>query len=213
MPYKYDLAISFSGSDRGLADRFATRLDAGGYSIFFDAFFQAELWGRDLSVALGEVYARDARFCLILLSNEYVQRAWTTHERRHAISRFISERNEYILCLKIDEIELPGFPSTIGYLSLSRFSEDKVYKLLLERLGAPNHEGQLSKLTADDVGLARAIIEACFRRAIYTRMDSEISMEAMLTSIVTSYWRAPAHRASYSRSASSIRLSSDHCCS
>ena len=39
------------------------RLDAVGYSIFFDEFFQAELWGRHLSIALADVYARDARFC------------------------------------------------------------------------------------------------------------------------------------------------------
>src|SRR5262245_8541804 len=158
MPYQYDLALSFAGAERELANRLATRLDAAGYSIFLDDFYQAELWGRDLSVALADVYGHDARFCLILLSDEYLQRAWTTHERRHAISSFISERDDYILCLKIDEIELPGFPSAIGYISLNRFPEDEIYKLLLQRLGPPNHEGQLSTLHAEDITLARAII-------------------------------------------------------
>ena len=124
----------------------------------FDEFFQAELWGRHLSIALVDVYARDARFCLILLSDEYVQRAWTTHERRHAISHFISERSDYILCLKIDQIALPGFPSIIGYLSLLRHSEDEVYKLLLQRLGPPNHEGQNKRCAMTRVSRSEASI-------------------------------------------------------
>jgi hypothetical protein len=50
--YKYDLAISFAGEQRALAARFATQLDASGYSIFYDEFHQAELWGNDLSVTV-----------------------------------------------------------------------------------------------------------------------------------------------------------------
>lgn len=40
---KYDLAISFAGEDRALARGLAERLDAAGYSIFFDEFHHAEL--------------------------------------------------------------------------------------------------------------------------------------------------------------------------
>jgi hypothetical protein len=183
MSYKYDLAISFAGAQRELAQQLAVRLDAAGYCIFYDEFFQGELWGRDLSVALEDVYARDARYCLILLSQDYLERPWTVHERRHAISRFISQRGEYVLCLKIDSVDLPGLPSSISYLPMRKFSEDDVYKLLLEKLGRPDHEGQLSALKPEDVAFAQKIIEACFRRAIYTRMDSEINLPAMYASI------------------------------
>ena len=93
MEYKYDLAISFAGEQRNLAEIFARRLDASGYSIFYDEFQQAELWGRDLSVALGNVYSREARYCLIILSTDYVAKPWTNHERQNAISEFLQRRS------------------------------------------------------------------------------------------------------------------------
>jgi TIR domain len=183
MSYKYDLAISFAGEQRGLADTFARRLDASGYSIFYDEFQQAELWGRDLSIALNNVYSKEARYCLILLSDDYVQKPWTNLERQSAISQFIERRGDYILCLKVEDIDLPGFPSIISYISLGRFDVDAVYKLLLQKLGPPDHDNQVSHLDSQDRSLARKIIEACFRRAIYTRMDSEINLSAMYSSI------------------------------
>jgi hypothetical protein len=85
--------------------------------------------------------------------------------------------------LKVHDVDLPGYPSVMGYISLDDFGEQGVYKLLLEKLGAPSHEGELSSLGEHDSQLAREIIEACFRRAIYTRMDSEISVPEMCHSI------------------------------
>jgi hypothetical protein len=181
--YKYDLALSFAGEQRHLAATFAQRLDASGYSIFYDEFNQSELWGRDLSVVLAKIYAEQARYCLIILSHEYLQKPWTNHERRSSISEFINKRGDYILCLKVDEVDLPGYSSVMGYISLKRYSEDEVYQLLLQKLGRPNHANQLSRLDVNDTELAARVIEACFRRAIYSRMDSEINLRAMYDSI------------------------------
>ena len=61
----------------------------------------------------------------------------------------------------------------MGYISLDKFDVDAIYGLLLQKLGPPNHEQQLSHLREADVILARDVIRVCFRRAIYTRMDSE----------------------------------------
>ena len=77
---KYDLAISFAGEQRELARALAERLDASGYSIFFDEFHEAELWGRDLTVALADVYATEARWCLVLVSRDYLRKPWTNLE-------------------------------------------------------------------------------------------------------------------------------------
>src|SRR6478752_550993 len=129
---KYDLAISFAGEQREIARGFAERLDASGYSIFFDEFHQAELWGRDLTVALGDVYEHDARWCLVLVSREYVQKAWTNIERQNALSRFMHQRSGYLLCLRLDDAELPGLPRVIGYLDFRTTGEESVYGLLLK---------------------------------------------------------------------------------
>src|SRR5471030_1644181 len=107
MSYRYDLAISFAGEQRDLASHLARKLDASGYSIFYDEFRQAELWGRDLSLALSDVYGHQSRYCLVILSDEYIVKPWTNYERQTAISQFIFRRGDYVLCLKIDNIDLP----------------------------------------------------------------------------------------------------------
>lgn len=180
---KYDLAISFAGEDRPLARGLADRLDAAGYSIFFDEFHQAELWGRDLSVALSEVYARDARWCLILVSEAYLQKPWTNIERQNALSRFMKERGGYLLCLRFDSAKLPGLPDVVGYIDYSGRTEEEVYGLLLQRMGRPSHDDFISLVSESDRDLAGQLIRACYRRAVFTRMDSEIDVPAMYDSI------------------------------
>ncbi|MGH9838701.1 MAG: TIR domain-containing protein [Blastocatellia bacterium] len=180
---KYDLAISFAGEQRALAESLARQLDATGYSIFYDHFEAAELWGRDLSLKLGDVYAKEARFCLVLLSKEYVEKAWTNFERQNAISRFMEEKGNYILCLKIDDVHLPGLPHVIGYLDIRNYDEEAIYELLLQKLGKPNHDDYISRLSKNDQERAARIIKACYRRAIFTRMQREINIHAMQKSI------------------------------
>lgn len=41
-----------------------------GYHVFYDAFDEAELWGKDLYVFFDEIYRKRARFCVMLISLE-----------------------------------------------------------------------------------------------------------------------------------------------
>lgn len=180
---KYDLAISFAGEQREIARGLAERLDAAGYSIFFDEFHQAELWGSDLTTALGSVYANDARWCLVLVSEDYIRKPWTNLERQNALFRFMQQRTGYLLCLSIDGSKLPGLPAVVGYLDIHGHNEEHIYSLLLQKLGSPSHDDFISTIAADDRDLASQIVQACYRRAIFTRMDSEIDMNSMYQSI------------------------------
>lgn len=182
--YKYDLAISFAGEQRPLASTVATALDSAGYSIFYDRFEQAELWGRELTTTLGQVYSDEARYCLVLLSSDYVTKPWTNLERQNALARFMNERSGYILCLRLDPVNLPGLPSVVAYVDFSSLNGTPgLIKLLMQKLGQPDHQGGVSTLSRRDRTLAQGLIKACFRRAVFTRMDSEINMDAMRASI------------------------------
>ncbi len=183
MPRTYDLALSFAGEQRGIAERLATRLDAAGYAVFYDEFETARLWGSELPVSLGEVYSSAARFCLIISSSEYVEKMWTNVERRFAISRALEERSEYILPVRVDDSALPGLASTTAYVDLRRLDEDELYHLLLQKLGAPDHISSQADVSAEDRSRARALIAACYRRAVFTKMDSEIRLDAMFQSL------------------------------
>ncbi len=77
--WQYDVALSYAGEDRVHARELATRIQTAGYSIFYDEF--EELWGEDLSVKLHEVYGKQSRFCVILVSKHYLKKPWTNMEQ------------------------------------------------------------------------------------------------------------------------------------
>jgi TIR domain len=132
---QYDIAISFAGSQRDFAERIATRVRDAGFRVFYDNFYPEDLWGKDLAVFFDDVFRKKSRFCLVLISKEYLERPWTEHERRSAVARMIAERGrEYLLPIQIDPVELPGLASTIGYLSADRYSADEIADLLIAKL-------------------------------------------------------------------------------
>jgi hypothetical protein len=79
---KYDIALSFAGENRAYIEEVATGLKTAGIKVFYDAFESAELWGKNLVDHLAEIYANRARYVVMLISKEYVEKAWTTHERQ-----------------------------------------------------------------------------------------------------------------------------------
>ena len=132
---RFDVAISFAGTERSIAEQLAKRVRDAGFSVFYDGFYPEDLWGKDLVETFHEIYSKRARYCVILVSQEYNDRAWTIHERRSAQERMLKERgNEYILPIKADDAELPGMPSTFGYVSLRELGVDKIADLLLKKL-------------------------------------------------------------------------------
>lgn len=181
--YLYDLAVSFAGEQRDFALSISSRLDASGYAIFYDDFEAAQLWGSDLSEKLGEIYEKQARYCLILVSHDYVNKKWTKLERRFAISRALEQRGEYILPIRMDDSALPGLSSVISYIDARNTSGEEIYRRLLQKLGPPDHISSEFGVTPNDQEQVRQIIHACYRRAIFTKMASEIKMEAMFYSL------------------------------
>jgi TIR domain len=133
--FDFDVAISFAGGQRPIAEQLASAARDAGFAVFYDAFYPEDLWGKDLVVFFDEIYRKQARFCVILVSQEYIDGQWTNHERRSAQARALQERgNEYILPVKINDVELPGMPPTIGYVSLPRLGIEKITDLLIRKL-------------------------------------------------------------------------------
>ncbi len=135
--YEYDVAISFAGTQRPIAEVIAEGLRANGVRVFYDNFYPEQLWGKDLVAFFNEIYERRSRFCLILISSEYNERMWTIHERQSAQARSLKEKGqEYILPVKVEDVDLPGMPSSIGYLSLKDRTPESVADLLIKKIHA-----------------------------------------------------------------------------
>jgi hypothetical protein len=131
---EYDIAISFAGEDRKIAEEIAEKLKSNGIKVFYDSYEKATLWGKDLYEHLNEVYKNKATFCLMVISNNYRDKQWTNHERKAAQARAFSQNKEYILPLKLDDTEIPGLNETIGYVDFRNSNANEIVTLLQSKL-------------------------------------------------------------------------------
>ncbi|HZC76324.1 MAG TPA: TIR domain-containing protein, partial [Ktedonobacterales bacterium] len=71
------------------------------------------------------------KYCVMFISSEYAEKAWPTHERRSAVAKAITQREEYILPARFDDTEVPGIRPTIKYVSLRERSPEALGALVL----------------------------------------------------------------------------------
>lgn len=134
--FEYDVCISFAGADRPVAERIANAVLSNGMKrkVFYDEFENVTLWGEDLSNYLHDVYSKRSRFCLILFSHRYRQRAWTRHELRAALTRVLAERQAYVLPVALDEGAVPDEFASIGYWSFAPGDEQRIADATEEKI-------------------------------------------------------------------------------
>ena len=130
----YDVALSFAGEDRNDARRIASLLREKGFSVFYDEYEQAALWGQNLYTHLSNIYQNKAKYCLMFISSHYAAKLWTRREREAAQARAFRENREYILPLKLDDTTLPGIEETIGYIDLRKTPHEEVVQLLASKI-------------------------------------------------------------------------------
>lgn len=131
---EYDIAISFAGEDRKIAESIAEKLKKEGVKVFYDKYETSTLWGKDLYEHLNDVYKNKAKYCLMIISYSYRNKQWTTHERKAAQARAFSQNKEYILPLKLDDTEIPGLNETIGYVDFRASNFEEIVSLLKSKL-------------------------------------------------------------------------------
>ena len=134
VPY-YDLVFSFAGEDRSYVEKVARYLRSKSVGIFYDKFEESHLWGRDLAEHFDMIYGTSARYCVIFISKNYVEKMWTRHERRTALARALKEHSEYILPARFDDTEVEGIRHTLAYISLKDLKPSEFGKHILRKLG------------------------------------------------------------------------------
>lgn len=135
----YDVALSFAGEDRGYVEQVAGLLRERGVSVFYDRFEEAEMWGKDLYTFLSDLYHQRARFTVVFISKFYVQKRWTTHERKAAQAKAFNQNDEYILPVRFDDTEIPGVLPTTAYVDARNRSPQDLAALVLAKLAS--HRG------------------------------------------------------------------------
>jgi hypothetical protein len=134
--FEYDIALSFAGEQRKQVEEIAQCLEAAGVQVFYDNFSKAQLWGNDLYQHLSAVYQNKARFCIIFISKEYAEKAWTNHELQAAQARAFTEKGAgYILPVRFDNTEVAGILPTTGFLDFRTEGVAGICAAALEKLG------------------------------------------------------------------------------
>lgn len=150
---RYDVALSFAGEDRGCAVALAEALRARGVTVFYDGYEKPTLWGKNLYDYLSDLYQNQARYCVIFISKHYAVKLWTKHERKFAQARAFRENSEYILPLRLDETELEGVPTTVGYLDWHKETADSLADAIVAKLGGADS----LPLAVETMGESRSI--------------------------------------------------------
>ncbi len=132
--FEYDVALSFAGEDREVAEKFANLLIAKKIKVFYDEYNAADLWGKNLVDHLADIYGKSARYCVMFISQYYPLKKWTRLERMHAQERAFRDPNEYILPVRLDDTEVPGITETTGYRDLRQHSVESIVNTLEQKL-------------------------------------------------------------------------------
>lgn len=135
--FEYDVALSFAGEQREYVERVAKFLKSNDVRVFYDRDNQSILWGKDLSIALEEIYLDKAQYCIIFISSDYAKKEWTCLEVSAAMERMLHNRPkriEYILPVQFDKTKIPGIGDTLGYLDGTQYTPEEIGQMVLEKL-------------------------------------------------------------------------------
>lgn len=142
--YKYDVALSFAGEDREYVEQVALFLKKKNIAVFYDYFEEADLWGKNLISYLENIYTHKSKYCVIFISQYYVQKEWTTYESSAAMVRMLDsnlKQKEYLLPVKFDETKVSGILSTIGFIDGKKKSPEELGNLIIKKV----HDGETKK--------------------------------------------------------------------
>ena len=150
--WRWDVALSFAGAQRGYVGQVAQALKARGVRCFYDADEQIELWGKYLAEELPDIYAEQAAAVVVFVSAEYAARDWTRLERRAALNRAVRERREYVLPARFDDTPLPGLLQDLVAIDLCTRTPQQFAAMVADKLAAL---GITVPGPAQDAGAAR----------------------------------------------------------
>lgn len=85
---KYDVALSFAGSDRNIAEEIFKELTNRQFAVFYDKNEQHSILAEDVEEYLAPIYKSEAQFVIVLLGKDYSKRLWTKFESLQFKQRF-----------------------------------------------------------------------------------------------------------------------------
>ena len=89
-----------------------------------------------------QLFAQQAAYVVMFISQDYVEKMWPRHERRSALSRAVQEPEEYILAVRFDDTPVPGLPEDVIYLRAENHTPAELAAMISEKLGIKCFDGK-----------------------------------------------------------------------
>ena len=142
----YQVALSFAGEQRDYVEEVARHLRSRNIAVFYDGFERVQLWGRSGAEVFNRAFEQDSANVLMFISKAYVEKAWTRHERRSALSRMVQEQGESILPARFDDTPVPGLPGDLIYERASDHTPAQLSVTISKKLGMRPFAGKASSV-------------------------------------------------------------------
>lgn len=192
--FNYDVAISFAGQNRDKAKELANRLNEYHLEVFYDEYEQADLIGKNLYQYLKEIYFVKCRYCIILVSEHYVQRKWPFKVELPATQeRDFASDEEYILPVILDDTKIPGIEKTIAHIDLRDHSIEEASELLAHKILKKSYtesalikrnKGISKKKIAEIEDFSRTYFVSLFSERIFNCSHGEIRVVDIASEII-----------------------------
>ena len=101
--FEHDIALSFAGEDRKIAEDIANALIIKGLKYFMIYFIKLKCGGKKLTHFFQDVYGPKARFVIVLISKYYPIKDWTDFEFSIARGEAKKRKEEFILPVRLDD--------------------------------------------------------------------------------------------------------------
>ncbi|MCP4115332.1 MAG: TIR domain-containing protein [Desulfobacteraceae bacterium] len=105
---KYDIAVSYASEDNEIVEEFVKKAEESKIGVYYDKNEKASLLGRDLNEVTEEIYGESARFCLIFISKNYINKKWPNDEFDCAVKRELRTKEKCIIPIRLDNAKWTG---------------------------------------------------------------------------------------------------------
>lgn len=128
----YDVAISVAEQDLGVANQIAASCQAKNISYYLYNEQRADAWGKHiLEISLNK-FGADAKYMLVIISKNSVDRYWMSIESQ--IARVFRHGKEpYILPVRIDDTPVDGLSKYVVFMKWEN-NPDEIADKILEKL-------------------------------------------------------------------------------
>lgn len=120
--HTFDIAISFAGENREIAEEIAKILRLLDYEVFYDRLYEANYLGSSWSVEFERIFSSDSKFVLCLLDINHKNKIWPTFERECFAEK--TQTNE-VIPIFLDDTKFVGIPQDIVGIKFFYKKEDK----------------------------------------------------------------------------------------